>query len=433
MSPIDYLSAMPQQDFLKDIQGGFQLGAGIQQIQQQRQQQAMAAQQEAEYQVDYKNAIASNTPQAWAALALKNPAKREAIKQSWEMQSEGERKDQGDAMSQTYSAMLANRPDIAEKVLTKRIEARKNSGMDVSQEENILDIVKNNPQQALGVLGHTLSNIYDPKTFSGFATLGGEQRAMKMDPAKQAQAKADAAKAASDAEIAAVTAKHADSKAIQDMAKTDWDIRAVVNDIDFKKESNRIAAMNAAFNKESNQLKREELRLKIEDAKTARDEKVRTKVSEAESGAAAMDNMLNTVERILKNPSLNNVVGSIEGTMPAVISDEAADAIALIDQLGSQAFISQIPNIKGMGSLSNAEGDKLQSSLQNLGRRQSEKQFRESAQEVMRLVKKGRETLSKRTGVPLGAPDTPAAPKVTAPYAAPSTAAPASRNVTVDY
>jgi GH24 family phage-related lysozyme (muramidase) len=60
----------------------------------------------------------------------------------------------------------------------------------------------------------------------------------------------------------------------------------------------------------------------------------------------------------------------------------------MIDTLGSQAFLSQIPNIKGMGQLSNAEGEKLQAALQNFTRKQSEKQFRDNLAEANRLLTK---------------------------------------------
>ena len=120
--------------------------------------------------------------------------------------------------------------------------------------------------------------------------------------------------------------------------------------------------------------------------------------------------MLNTIERIKKNPALNNVLGSVEGRLPSVFSDEGSNAIELIDTLGSQAFLSQVSAMKGLGALSNAEGEKLQSALQSLSRKQGEKQFRENLDEAARLIKKGREGISRRTGVPLPPVDTPAAP-----------------------
>jgi hypothetical protein len=163
--------------------------------------------------------------------------------------------------------------------------------------------------------------------------------------------------------------------------------------------------------RERNDLRRADLELKIAEARSALDGKAREKAAEAANAASQVDNMLNTVERIRKNPSLNGVLGTIQGRMPVLLSDEAADAVALIDNLGSQAFLAQIPAIKGLGQLSNVEGDKLQQALQNMTRVQSEKQFRENLTEAQRLLKKARNNIGTRLGVPMGPIDTPAAPR----------------------
>jgi hypothetical protein len=142
--------------------------------------------------------------------------------------------------------------------------------------------------------------------------------------------------------------------------------------------------------------------------------------------------MLNTIQRVLQSQALNDVVGSWEGSVlypnqvaaaanllnPFTSSgDDRADAISLVETLGSQAFLSQLPNIKGMGQLSNVEGDKLQASLQNLTRKQSEKQFRASLNEAARLMTKARRNIEQRLGVPETTPDTPAAPGARPPLA----------------
>ena len=169
--------------------------------------------------------------------------------------------------------------------------------------------------------------------------------------------------------------------------------------------------MNAAANREANAIKRQELRLKVDEAIAKRDETARGKIAEVESANSNIDNMLNTIDRVMSNPSLKDVVGSFEGRMPAAASmldDQESDAIALLDTLGSQAFLAQIPNIKGMGALSNAEGEKLQSALQNLSRAQSEKQLTSSLKEAQRLMIKARKNVADRYGVKQSVPDTPA-------------------------
>jgi len=137
---------------------------------------------------------------------------------------------------------------------------------------------------------------------------------------------------------------------------------------------------------------------------------VREKVAEVENARATMDNMLNTADRILKTPK--SVVGSAAGPVSArmpTISQDTADFEELVTTLGSQSFLAQIPNIKGMGALSNAEGEKLQAALQNFSLRQSPERLLENVREAQRLIMKGRSTLAKRTGMPDSIPDTPAA------------------------
>ncbi len=429
IEPINYLGMVPQQDFLRDIQGGLQLGVGLRQAQQQAAQQERDVQMAQQYKTDIAAAMTNPSPRVFAALAAKYPAQREALKQSWEQLDAAERKSQGEAALQASFALESGNTEAAKGVLQNRIAALENSGMDASQEKLILGAIDTHPKAVRGHLLQWAAFTQDPqKLAENYGKIGGELRAgdLHTDAVREAGAKAAGAEA--DAQTKAVTAKYADSQALADLEKKRWDVKKIVADIDFQRESNRIAAISAAANREGNSLKREELKLKLEEARTARDDKLREKVAKAESAATSMDNMLNTVERLLKNPALNDVVGAIEGrdfypnTLAAAATtptpyglfsssgDDRADAIALVDNLGSQAFLSQVPTVQGMGALSNAEGEKLQSALQNLSRKQSETQFRENLREVQRLVRKGRDNVSKRYGVPLGAPDTPASP-----------------------
>jgi hypothetical protein len=167
--------------------------------------------------------------------------------------------------------------------------------------------------------------------------------------------------------------------------------------------------LQAQLTKEDQALKRQELQAKIDEAKRKQSTELQQKVADVEGARFNIDNMLNTADRIMQNPELNSVIGTIQGRMPVLLNDQAQDAVALIETLGSQAFLSQIPNVKGMGALSNAEGEKLQNAFQNLGRVQSEKQFKENLKEAQRLLLKARQNVSTRYGVPETVPDTPAA------------------------
>lgn len=434
--PINYRTDV--QDPFQAALAGYQGGAAIRDDQMQQQMlQAKLAEQErarlAQIQMQQELAALSSNPTAgardYAAFTLRYPALKDQLKQSWEMVGKDRQAGVQDMMTRAYSALSVGKPDIAEQIMRDRAAAMRNSGNEAGAKPHEMwaDMIKENPGQAKHLGALMLSSIDPEKFATNFATLGAEGRAADEAPAKLAEANAKATTATEEARIAApkadatlaeaqakaqaavVGAKFAESKAVADLKLNAAQIEKMAADTEIARMNARIAAMNAATSRQGNDLKRQELQLKVEEAIQKRDDKVREKVATAQSGAASIDNMLNTIERIKVNPRLNDVLGGIEGRTPA-LRDDSVDAVALIETLGSQAFLAQIPNIKGMGALSNAEGEKLQSALQNLSRTQSEGQFRANLEEATRLLTKGRKALSASTGVDLGKPDTPAKP-----------------------
>lgn len=407
IAPINYSAQMV--DPFQGLGEFVGIGQQVRQARQQDAKQKQAEQAAEQYRADITAAMSNPSPTAFASLALKYPGQREAFKQGWEAisaeQQQGELRDAG----RLAAALSSGRPDVAERLITERITAAKNSGVQAPELEMLLDSIKANPRQAYGQVLHLVSALPGgDKVLESLGKVGAEQRAQEQAPGALRKVNADADAAESGAKTAAVTARFAEPQALKDLELKGWNITAIKEDIGYKKEANRIAAMNAAENKAGNDLKRQELGLKVEEARRALDEKARTKVADVESATGTIDNLINTVDRIKKNPSLNDVVGSIEGRLPALVSDEASDAIALIDTLGSQVFMSQIPAMKGTGALSEKEGDKLQTSLQNLGRAQSEGQFRANLDEVQRLMLKARKNVETRYGIKTAPPDTPA-------------------------
>lgn len=308
--------------------------------------------------------------------------------------------------TQILSALQVN-PETGIQMLRDYATAQRNSG-DVEEAtlyERLADAAAD-PTKGPGMVFQALTRVIAPlpgakEMFEAADKASATARAEELQPSlvKEAKAKADKA---------AVAAKFAESDAVLDLQKKGWDITKIQEDIKIAKQNAGIAALNAQIAREGNALKREENQIKLQDMLQKRDAAVREKAADVESARFNIDNMLNTADRILKNPKLNDVVGTIEGRLPVVLSDEAQDAVALIETLGSQAFLSQIPNVKGMGQLSNAEGEKLQNAFQNLGRVQSEKQFRQNLNEAQRLLLKARQNVSRRYGVPESVPDTPA-------------------------
>ena len=264
------------------------------------------------------------------------------------------------------------------------------------------------------------------------ASVGGEARAAAKAPSELIKARADADKGVADAKTAQATAKNADEKAAADAKRATAEaekarieaqfkeqeiklgFRKTEQDIIIAKENARIAALNAAQAKETNTLKRLELQQKIDEAKEKRNATEREQKATFTSQVADIDNFLNTAERILQTPKniIESATGPIASRLPTTSAD-VSDFESLVETLGSQVFIAQIPKIKGTGALSEKEGDKLQASVQNLSLKQSPARLIENVNEAVRLMEKARINLGARAGIPAMPLDVPARQEVT--------------------
>lgn len=412
MQPINY--GVEIEDPTKSFLSAFQTGAAIQdtRLKQEQQQQQMANQrliQEGFTKLRQPGATAAD----YANLAMVLPeAQAKSVRESFNMLS-GERQQNALQQSgQVFSAFKSGKPEIAISLLDRQIEAKRNSGDNEGAMflETWRDVAKENPKATEDYFGFTISQMPGgDKVIESAVKFGGERRAEAQAPAKLREQVAKAGEAESTAQKAAVAAKFAESNAALDLQKKGWDITKIQEDIKIAKQNAGIAALNSQIAREGNAIKREENQLKMREMIDKRDTAVREKAAEVESSRADMDNFLNTADRVLKTPK--NVIGSAAGPISArmpTLSQDTADFEALVETLGSQAFMSQIPKMKGSGALSEREGDKLQASLQNLSLKQSPERLVENVKEAQRLILKARSTLSKKAGLPDSIPDTPA-------------------------
>lgn len=393
--PYDYTIQQP--DIAGSLMGGIQIGSqlGAAQAAQQKQQQ---------YAADLQGYLDNPSARSASAMMAKYPEFQKSMSASFETFDKGQKEDIFKAGTQAYSAIQSGRPDVAAKILDDRILAAQNSGQDTTDLESLKQSLSSDPRAAAAGLGLTMSAL-NPDAWSKIAS---EQRSAEMAPAELSLAESKAGKAA-------VDAKFAESKAVQDLTKGGWEIQKLANDINISKLNSQIAAMNAQTARQgndlkgqSNNLKLQELQLKVQDKIAARDKAVQEKAAEVTSARATADNLLNTADRILQTPRsvVDSAAGPISSRTPT-LSEDTANFEELVNTLGSQTFLTQVQALKGMGALSEKEGDKIQNAAQNLSLRQSPEQLLKNVQEIQRLTKKGRDNLAVKYGVPDVIPDRP--------------------------
>lgn len=407
--PFNYMLNVP--DPTQSVMGGIQNALNISNMMSQRnlaEQQALDLQKkretQAQMEADLGTLSQNPTPSALASMMVKYPSLSENFKRTYDVLSTEQKDSRIKQASQVYAAMQAGKPEVAQQLLIDQATAARNAGMeqDAKAAETVAELVKLNPATAETSTGLLLASAMGPDKFAEtFTKLQGERREAELQPSKLTESQAKAQKAA-------VEAKFAESGAALDLQKKGWDITKIQEDIKISKQNAGIAALNAQISREGNQIKREENQLKLQELVQKRDEAVRTKAADLESARTNMDNMLNTADRILKTPIgvVGSAAGPVSSRMPT-LSQDTADFEALVETLGSQSFMAQIPNIKGMGALSNAEGEKLQAALQNFSLRQSPERLLENVKEAQRLVMKARKNMTARSGLPETIPDTP--------------------------
>jgi hypothetical protein len=433
-APINY--AVDVQSPFEAALGGFKLGAGVAEVEATRaaRERALTAQTALGDLFKNPNATAADYARVTAFL----PKDQAAIVQTgFEAQTKEQQQNTLKEGTQVYTAIKSGNLPVAEMRLTERARALREAGKEKEAQgfDDLSNLIRMNPTGAQATIALTIAGLPGGKEFLENADKAlSTQREEALAPAKlqEALAKAtqeeqkalnavatardDIAKAEADRQLAQaqadkakVDAQFAEQKAKADLEKIQADTRKTDADILIAKEDNRIKALNAAQAKETNVLRRQELQQKIDEATENRDSKKRDQQATLASVQADVDNFVNTATQVLNTPIeiIRSATGPVASRLPTV-SQEVADFEGLVETLGSQVFIAQIPKIKGTGSLTEKEGDKLQASLQNLSLKQSPEQLKKNVTEAVRLLEKARTNAAARAGLPSTPRDVPA-------------------------
>jgi hypothetical protein len=432
MQPFNYRQQVvdPFQQAISSTMEGFRLGAGIRQMQEQRAEAQRVEEQRQRLQTEFSKLRQNPTPtwedyESVAMLLPKDAA--ESLRKNFEVRSAEEQKREKLFTGQVAAALSSPNPEsrqIGIDRLRRRAEAERNAGR-----ENEAQSYEIHAQIAeTGANG--AKTVADEIITFGSSVFGKDWTESIV---RGREAPVQMAKNVAEAQTAATTAKFAEAKAIADLGLTDAQIKNYALQQDIAKENLKIAKLNADLKREENVLKRQELQQRLDQAQLERDEKVRTKVADANNVYANFDNFLNTADRALQgwgrtkdgkvDPTkpkgyVESATGPISTKLPT-LSQDTADFEELIETLGSQAFLSQVDKMRGLGALTEREGAALRASLTNLSLRQSPERLAQNLLEAQRLILKARNEVANKFGVK-AEPDRPAGPGAAAPAQVPS-------------
>lgn len=361
MDPINYTSAFadlksPTESFMQGVQGG----AGLQQLQLQQQQAQLAVQQKAQMQADLQALAANPTTQAIGQMSIKYPQLSEQFKRSFDILAPAQQQAKLDHATQVYAALHNGEPKVAQKILTDQATALRNSGneQDAGAAETMAKLIDAHPEFAQTTAGLMISSAMGPDKFAAaFPAIGKEGRDEKQASADLTIKQAEARKAAAAATVAEATVPALIQKPVEDNLTA--------------QNTRKIADLNIQIDQANSETRRGQLVLErdklIAEQALKGQEQGQGAQAQIDSAQLALDNIKSLrAHPLMKDSAGNSIagIGSVLGQMLGnVPGTENMDFRGQLESLKSQVFLPAVQQVKGMGSLSNAEGEKLTASV----------------------------------------------------------------------
>lgn len=324
-----------------------------------------------QFQQAYGNAYASGDRTAMRNLAAQFPEQLEAVRNGMQFVDDDQRNTVGNLAA--GARLAASSPESMGAWLQNNAADLQRVGLDP---QDVAQTYQQNPQ-AFGEFADHL----------GMAAIGPDKYFDVQDKIvgqRQNQQKIDETARSNRASEAVQWANN-------NIAQQNVNLRRM--ELDDKKYDRQIA-------REANDLKLAELQDKrqknLDDIEQAKRDK-------AESYYSSMDTMSRTIDtanKVLKSPGFTGYFGTNFNPLSSryLPGTDAADTSALVDTLKSQGFMSGIQQMRGMGALSNAEGQKVVDAIGNLSPSQSEKSAKAAIQTIINTTQMAQKRMQQKYG-----------------------------------
>lgn len=317
----------------------------------------------------HADAWASGDPSGLFKFAKENPAFVAQAQQAFSGLNEQQRNDMGD-LAMRANVALSQGPEAYSKFITDNKDRLNRVGANADW---MIQTGIQNPEQLSHMLTTmSLGALGPEKAFAVQDKMAGRQVTMRgQDLDSQTAARNQA-----------ITMRGQDIQANLGQQRINLDA-----------ETNRINNENKHLDRmlsaETNDLKRQEIQSRI----AANNQKLQQKQQELNDGYKDGINTLTTsmftLNDIVNSPALKSITG-LRGAIPNAPGSQAADTQARLDTFKSQAYLTAVQAMRGMGALSDAEGKKLDQAVGSLQNSQSEESFRRNAGVILNTLNQKR-------------------------------------------
>lgn len=337
---------------------------GVMQVQQQAQQQ----QRQQEFQTAYSNAYATGDRNEMRKLAVQYPEQFDAVRNGMGFIDEDQRNTVGNLAA--GARLASSSADAMANWLQSNAGELARVGVNP---QDVAQMYQQNPQQFGEFVDHLgLTSLGPEKYFDLQDKMQGRQVTMRgQDIDAQTAARNQA-----------ITMRGQDINA--DLGQQRINLDAETNRIN--NENKRLDRLLSA---ETNDLRRQEIQSRIAANNQQLQQKQQALNDGYKDGINTLTTSMFTLNDIVSSPALKSITG-LRGAIPNVPGSQAADTQARLDTFKSQAYLTAVQAMKGMGALSDAEGKKLDQAVGSLQNSQSEESFRRNAGVILNTLNQKR-------------------------------------------
>jgi hypothetical protein len=342
--------------------------ARLQEAEQQRrqQQQDRAQQRFEEVQGAAQQAFASQNPDEVAKIAIKYPEITQMLQQATGLKDDMQKREASGFLRKLMTASPENRAAIYQ----QRIQSVQDRGGDPSHSIQSYKDFLEHPEDEIA----NTELIWAGADPDGYAAYSSERKAKQKAELEQQK-------------IAAEESRFQRGEAGKNS-------RAAMNAGD-RALTRQIAALTAQQNAEMNQLKRQEIGLKIDEKQQKLEQSKLETQKNTESAIANIDASIESADKLLSHPGLSSAVG-ISSAFPTIPGSKSADFLAELESYNAKTFMSNVAQMKGLGALTEAEGAKLTAAAGAVKPGMSEKSLRNNLETMKQGMMKAKDRMAKR-------------------------------------
>lgn len=383
IGPIDY--RLDVVDPFNQAMQGYQLGMQAtatnaalqaQKAEEERKKQAYLQQQVRNEDLYKFSLIPNKTVDDYASIISRYPDLAEPYQKAWGILDAGQQQQTLSTASQVYAALRSQQPQIAKDILNEQIQAYDNSGKksESNQLKMVLGLIDKSPEAAASSVGMLMSSVSPDKFKEILSTLGGEQRANEMQPYQIGQISANTAKTVAETNDIPLAAEDRRTGVENQGKKIEYDNQNFYDKLsqdqqqfyDSLDKTERIEVAKLRAAKAESPIQRVERLEKVENYANAAKQAADASNLAAKLTLQAKENSGAYWDRLVRQ-----VPGTSENTF-------AKD----IETLKSQVFLAQVEKMRGLGALTDKEGDAIRSSIASLDINQGPKAVQKNLSKI---------------------------------------------------